>query len=73
MNYTGTAPAMEVEVAKRISERSIPNRSIRYTSYYRDASRAYETVKFVKIQINRFKHSNVLAITRNVLVVGFAN
>ena len=33
VNYTGTAPAMEVEGAKRMFERSITNRNIRYTSY----------------------------------------
>ena len=48
VNYTGTAPAMEVEAAKRMFERSITTRSIRYTSYYADGdSKACETVKFV--------------------------
>ena len=48
VNYTGTAPVMEVEGAKRMFERSITNRNIRYTSYCGEGdSKAYQTVKFV--------------------------
>ena len=35
VNYTGIAPAMEVEVAKRMFERSITNRSTRYSAMAR--------------------------------------
>ena len=74
VNYTGTAPAIEVEGAKRMFERSITNRSICYTSYYGGGDRkAYETVNFVYRPDKPVQNSNVLAITRNMLVVGFAN
>ena len=36
VNYSGTAPAMEVEGGKRMFERSIVKRNLRYTSYYGD-------------------------------------
>ena len=46
VNYSGTAPAMEVEGAKRMFERSIVKRNLRYTSYYGDGdSKAYEAIK----------------------------
>jgi hypothetical protein len=46
VNYSGTAPAMEVEGAKRMFERSIEIRNLRYTSYYGDGdSKAYQAVK----------------------------
>ena len=46
VNYSGTAPAMEVEGAKRIFGRSIEKRNLRYTEYYGDGdSKAYEAVK----------------------------
>ena len=46
VNYSGTSPAMEVEGAKRMFERSIVKRNQRYTSYYGYGdSKAYEAVK----------------------------
>ena len=46
LNYTGSAPAMEVEGAKRIFERSVVKRHLRYTTYYGDGdSKGFDTVK----------------------------
>ena len=57
LNYTGSAPAMEVEGAKRIFERSIEKRNLRYTTYYGDGdSKGYDTVKNTygpDVQINK--------------------
>ena len=48
MNYFGTAPAMEVEGAKRIFGHSIEKRNLRYTEYYGGGdSKAYEAVKSI--------------------------
>ena len=46
VNYSVTDPAMEVEVVKRMFERSIVKRNLRYTAYYGNAdSKAYKAVK----------------------------
>lgn len=48
MNHNGTAPAMECVGAKRIFERSIEKRGVRYMEYYGDGdSKGFETVKHV--------------------------
>ena len=36
VNYSGTAPAMEVEGGKRMFERVVGKRNLRYTPYYGD-------------------------------------
>ena len=47
-NYDGSAPMMEVEGTKRMFERSITNRNVRYIKYYGDGdSKAYREVKDV--------------------------
>lgn len=46
LNHNGTAPAMESEGVKRIFERSIAERNVRYLEYYGDGdSKGFATVK----------------------------
>ena len=51
LNFSGTAPAMEPEGAKRIFERSIQKRAVRYMKFYGDGeSKAFNDVQRVEKQ-----------------------
>ena len=46
-NYEGSAPMMDVDGAKRMFNRSIANRRVRYMTYFGDGdSKAYISVKY---------------------------
>ena len=46
LNYSGSAPSMETEGAKRIFQRSVDNRKARYMSYFGDGdSKAFKEVE----------------------------